>query len=301
MIDEKIQTFIIVAEQKNFTKASNILHLTQPAVSTQIRLLEEELNVTLISRKSNDFLTDEGKVFLEYCYNQVKQYNELKTKLNKKKQHTRLKIGVTRSLENNFISRTLGIYAVIHPEYKISIITDNAVNLLTMLENNQLDFIIVGDKINHTSFNSIKLDSDTLVCVMSNDSTLKNKKYVTLNDIKTMPLIMRHSSSETRKLFDTQLQKQNDNIKNYNVIMSIDSISTIKYLINQNLGISILPYSACIRDANKGKLIIKNIKDINLERETTIIYPKDFNYIENIKDIISEYKKHLNYYYENEF
>lgn len=301
MIDEKIQTFIIVAEQKNFTKASNILHLTQPAVSTQIRLLEEELNVTLISRKSNDFLTDEGKVFLEYCYTQVKQYNELKTKLNKKKQHTRLKIGVTRSLENNFISRTLGIYAVIHPEYKISIITDNAVNLLTMLENNQLDFIIVGDKINHTSFNSIKLDSDTLVCVMSNDSNLKNKKYVTLNDIKTMPLIMRHSSSETRKLFDTQLQKQNDNIKNYNVIMSIDSISTIKYLINQNLGISILPYSACIRDANKGKLIIKNIKDINLERETTIIYPKDFNYIENIKDIISEYKKHLNYYYENEF
>lgn len=295
MIDVRLETLIKVAELKNFTKAAEELNLTQPCVSHHISSLEEELNITIFNRQKNNlFLTNEGEIVLKYA----KRFQNLSTKLNQelidyKSNITKLRIGLTHTSESNIMTEVLAKCVNIMSNLTITINTDTIKNLYDKLENYEIDIAIIEGKNSNSNLNSFMLDTDYLVCAMSNNDPLSKNGVITLNELKKEKLILRLPTSATRILFESTLESINESIDEFNIILEVDNIATIKDLVRKNLGISILPKSACMNEVKKKKMTILPIENLSMIRETNIIYPKNFSHIDILKTITKIYQETL--------
>lgn len=293
MIDVKLKTLLSIIEEKSFSKAALKLSLTQPAVSHQITQLENEYNVEIIRRGKKEIsLTKEGELIANYAKRLLVLENNLLYELkNIDTSQMKIRIGTTHTAENNMFTEAVGYYSLNNPNVSITIITETTANLYKMVENYELDFAYVDGLIDESYLKFITLDTDDLVCVLSINNELTKKKKVTLDDLKKERLILRLNSSTTRKTFDASLQYNNDSIENYNVVMEVDNIATIKDLIRKDFGISVLAKSACMDEVNKNKLAILPIEKLETIRQNYIIYNDHYNHYEIIKDIISIYNQ----------
>ena len=295
MIDVRLETLIKVAELKNFTKAAEELNLTQPCVSHHISSLEEELNITIFNRQKNNLiLTNEGEIVLKYA----KRFQNLSTKLNQelidyKSNITKLRIGLTHTSESNIMTEVLAKCVNTMSNLTITINTDTIKNLYDKLENYEIDIAIIEGKNPNNNLNSFMLDTDYLVCAMSNNDPLSKNGVITLNELKKEKLILRLPTSATRILFESTLESINESIDEFNIILEVDNIATIKDLVRKNLGISILPKSACMNEVKKKKMTILPIENLSMIRETNIIYPKNFSHIDILKTITKIYQETL--------
>lgn len=290
MIDLKIKTLLTVAEEKNFTKAANKLNLTQPAVSHQIKELEDELQEQLFIRKKGDIIpTPIGDIVLNYARKFVAMHNKMLDDI-KHNHKINIKLGITHTAESNKITEIIGSYLINNPGLSVTIITDTTNNLYKMVENYELDLAIVDNKKN-VKLNYLPLDTDYLVCVVNNNSPLAKKKIVTLKELKKENLILRLDSSYTRKLFESTLESINESINSFKIILELDNIETIKDLVRKDMGVSILAKNTCIDEVNRKKLTILPIENLSMVRKNYIIYTDYFNYIDNVKELINHYNK----------
>ena len=292
MIDLKIKTLLTVAEEKNFTKAANKLNLTQPAVSHQIKELEDELQEQLFIRKKSDIIpTPIGDIVLNYARKFVAMHNKMLDDI-KHNHKINIKLGITHTAESNKITEIIGSYLINNPGLSVTIITDTTNNLYKMVENYELDLAIVDNKKN-VKLNYLPLDTDYLVCVVNNNSPLAKKKIVTLKELKKENLILRLDSSYTRKLFESTLESINESINSFKIILELDNIETIKDLVRKDMGVSILAKNTCIDEVNRKKLTILPIENLSMVRKNYIIYTDYFNYIDNVKELINHYNKEM--------
>lgn len=292
MINIKYETLLTVAEEKNFTKAALKLNLTQPAVSHHIKELETELGKELFIRKKGDIVpTPFGDFVINYTKRFIAMYDKM---LNEIKHfddnNINFKIGITHTAESNKITETIASFLTSHHGLSGTIITETTDNLYQMIENYELDLAIVDKKPNN-NINYLELNRDYLVCVVSNESKLAKKQYVSINDLKKEKLILRLPTSTTRMLFDSSLETINESIENFNIILEVDNIATIKDLIRKNMGISILAKSACMDEVNKKKLIILPIENLDMERKNYIIYADYFKHIKIVQELIADIQK----------
>ena len=114
---------------------------------------------------------------------------------------------------------------------------------------------------------------------------------VTLEQLKRERMILRLPTSATRVLFEATLRSINDAIENFNVTLEVDNIATIKDLIRKDLGVSILPKSACMDELRKGKIAALPIEDLSMVRETRLVYHKDFGDNDILEAIVRAYQK----------
>ncbi len=157
------------------------------------------------------------------------------------------------------------------------------------LVNFELDLAIVEGRVNDPSVNSLLLDTDYLVCVVAPEHPLAKKSMVTINDVKREKMILRLPSSGTRNLFLANLESINMSIRDFNVVLEVDNIATIKDLIRRDFGVSILARSACLDELRKGKLAALPIENLSMIRETNILYHKDFNHPDVLEAITRIY------------
>ena len=296
MLDPKLETFITVAELKNFTKAAQALNLTQPAVSNHINQLEKEYNTKLFMRKKKDFtLTNEGKIALTYARRLKALHDKMIQKIaDVQTSSSHIKIGITHTSENNNITEVLAQYANQMHNITITIITDSINTLYDMLENYQLDIAIVDGKKQSGKLNSLMLDTDYLVCVLSSQHPLAKNSSISLNQLKKENMILRLPSSSTRSLFEATLISINESIDSFNVLLEVDNVSTIKQLVMNNFGVSILPQSVCTKDVKKGKIKTLPIENLSMTRQMNIAYNKDFANIDVLNDIVNLYRTSQN-------
>jgi len=293
MVDPKTQSLLAVAKYGNFTRAAETLSLTQPAVSHHIKQLETELGVVIFSRKKGDLkLTKAGELVVKYALRLNAIQDRLKEVLSDRENNIeRLRIGITHTAESNIIAEVLAKYGNDNPDIIITIITDSIKNLYSMLENYEIDFAIVEGFSGNKEINSLLLDTDYLVCAVSNENPLSSNSMVTIEDLKKQRMILRLPMSGTVNLFVSSLESINRSIDEFNVILEVDNIDTIKTLIRKNLGISILPKSTCMDEVRKQKMTILPIENLSMIRETNIIYLKDFSHPEVLQDITKLYNK----------
>ena len=273
MIDSKFETLLAVAEFKNFTRAAEALSLTQPAVSHHISQLEKAYGEQLFVRKKNGLmLTVEGEILVKYAKRIKALDSQMRAELaDAKRDLNKIRVGVTHTSESNLMIEVLARYSNENPNISITVITDTIKKLYTMLENFEIDIAIVDGKNTNFNFNALMLDTDYLVCVMSNNNPLARHSLVTLAELKKERLILRSSSSATRSLFESTLEGIDENIGTFDVTMEVDNIATIKDLIRKELGVSILPKSACMDELRKGKITALPIENLSMIRETNII------------------------------
>lgn len=293
MLDVKLDTILMVSETLNFTRAAERLNLTQPAVSHHINQLEKELGIKIFNRNKGELkLTSDGEIVLMYAKRIKSLYKKMEQSLlDKSYQATKITIGITHTAESNFVTEVLAKYCSLNKGVTITIITESIKNLYSMLMNYEIDLAIVEGTINDTKINSLLLDTDYLVLVVSNNNRLAKKSMVRINELNKEKMILRLPDSGTRNLFIAHLESLNMSIADFNVILEVDNIATIKDLVRRDFGISILARSACLDEIKKGKLTVLPIENLSMVRETSILYHKDFNHTEILQSITKIYNE----------
>lgn len=291
LLDDKLETFITVCEVKNFTKAGEMLGLTQPAVSQHIKKLEEELDTQIFLRKKGEItLSQEGEIALLYAKRMRALQDKMRDKIKSAKANIRkIRIGITHTQESGYMIEALSKMALAYENLNITFITDTIRNLYAMLENFELDVLIIEEKPSNPDFNFMVLDTDMLTCMVSSQNPLAQKQAITLNELKKQHLILRLPTSATRVKFASSLEAIGESIDNFDVVIEVDSIATIKNLVKKDIGVSILSKGACVKELQKKSLVALPIENLSMTRETTIVYHKTFNHVEIIERIAAAY------------
>lgn len=294
MIDPKLVTLLTVNELNSFTKAAQKLSLTQPAASQHVRQLEKELGVTIFVRgEGNLKLTSEGEIVIKYAKRIVSLYQNLQQSLKDERRHARkITVGITHTSESNIMVEVLAKYSSFSEGTRITIISDAINNLYMKLKTYEIDLAILEGRITDPNFNSVMLDTDSLILAVSNKNPLSKKSMVTLNELKKENLILRLPDSGTRNLFISHLESNNVSLDEFNVILEVDNVATIKDLVRRDFGVSILARSACANELKKGKMAGLPIENLSMTREINMVYHKDFEHtdlLQNIMRIYNEY------------
>lgn len=293
LIDDKLETFVAVCDTKSFTKAAEILSLTQPAVSQHIKRLEEELNTTLFLRKKGELLlSDEGEIVLTYAKRMIALCDKMRDKVkNAKSRVNRIRIGITHTQESGLLMDVLSKIALGNDSLQITFITDNIKNLYDMLENFEIDMAVIEGKPTNPSFNFVVINTDSLMCIVSSQNALAKKSTVTLAELKKEHLILRLPTSSTRERFASALDGIGESIDNFDVTIEVDSIATIRNLVKKDFGVSVLARSSCAHELSKGTLVALPIENLSMIRETTIVYHKTFTHTEIVDRIARNYNE----------
>lgn len=298
MIDPKVNTLIQVYESKSFSKAAQKMGLTQPAVSQHIKALEDEYHATIFVRRNGEFIvTKEGKMIVQTARKMIGLDNLLMQELKDRTgavEH--LSIGVTHTMESNPIAEALAKFCSENDGITIKILTDNIKNLYKMLKSYELDMIFVEGRSQEEEMNYFMLDTDYLVLAVSPNHPFANRDFVTLNELRKERLILRLPGSGTQNLFVAHLESNNMSIKEFNVILELDNVATIKDLIRRDFGVSILPKSVCLDELKKGKIMVLPVENLSMVREMNIVYRKDSNYGDILRGIVKSYNETLKHY-----
>ena len=293
MLDIRLDTLLAVAEERSFTKAATRLSLTQPAVSHHIRTLEKEIGAPLFLRGKSDVRpTVQGEIAVAYARRMKALHERMLAEIGDSGKHiTKLHIGITHTAESNRITEILGKFSSGREGLSITVITDTIKNLYTMLENYELDLAITDGKPRNPALYSLMLDTDYLVCVVAPTHPFARQSMVTLRELSRVPMILRLPSSATRTLFESSLESIGESIDNFNVMLEVDNIATIKDLVRKELGVSILAKSTCMDELRKGKIAVLPIENLSMVRETNIVYRRSFEHPELLHGIVNMYNE----------
>ena len=299
IFDEKLQTFITLSETKSFTKTGELTGLTQPAVTSQIKRLEEELDCALFLRKKGEMtLSDEGEVALLYAKRLRAVSEKMRDRIRTAKSEIKkFRIGITHTQENGFMIDAMSRLIKENDKLNITLIADDIKNLYNMLENFELDMAVLEGKPANKSFNFTVIDTDMLTLIASKDSVLAKKSTVSLPELKKQNLILRLPNSATREKFASSLEAIGESLDEFNVVIEVDSVSTIKNLVRKNAGVTVMSKSACLKELNKGSLVSLPIENLSMIRETAIVYDKSFSHPEIVDEIAKSYLEAKNGFY----
>ena len=293
MTDPKILSLLEVYETGNFTRAAERLSLSQPAVSQHIRQLEEDLNVRIFERAHNALhVTREGEIVIKFARRMQALDHNLREELtSERKQITSLTVGIMHTAESNAIAEALARYVNLREKVSIKVITGSMDSLYAALRNYELDMAVVEGRMPDPRLRCVMLDTDCLVLAVSPTHQLARHTMVTIEELMQEKLILRLPNSSTRNLFISSLESHNLHLSDFNVVLEIDNIATIKDLIRRNFGVSVLARSACMDELSKKKMAVLPIENLSMMREINLVYPEDFDHPDLIQDIVRSYNE----------
>lgn len=288
MIDEKLNTLIVLANEKNYTRTAEICNITQPAVSQHIKALEKYYGITIFKRVGRDLIiTNEGKVLIK----NVKRLLALNHSINKELSYSlttnkKLDIGITLTAGGYFIPEILNLFKENFPNLRFNFHTDIASNIFERLKIYELDFAIIDGTPTDSNFEHELLIQDELIFIAPKNHPLTKIDNVTFDMLKKEKFILRHEKAHTRMAFENYLFNHLDSISNFNVILEIDNTALIKQLIIEGHGLSIMSRAICEPNLKQGVIKEVKVKDFKLERGIYLIYPKEMKEDPIINDIL---------------
>lgn len=260
MIDQKLITFLKLCELMNYRKTAQALHLTQPAVSNQIRQLKQEYQCKLfLYDKKRLHKTTEADMLKHYVENLVYQESQFKQDLCSHKNKRILHIGATKTIGEYVINKQVTRCAL-NNDNRISVTIDNTKSLLSYIDKGLLDFALVEGFFDHKKYKSIPYEEVPFIGVCHKDHPFANK-VISLNDIFKEHLLIREEGSGTRDILERVLIDHNHTINEFDRITSINHFSLLIDVLKNINGIT-FAYKPLIE--NDKELSCFSIKDLHI-------------------------------------
>ena len=256
---ELYKVFYAVAKHKHMTKASEELHISQPAVSQSIKKLEDQLGGTLFLRSNKGMeLTEEGKMFYEYVKGALELINNAENEFTSFKDLSKgeVKIGCSTTLTKLVLINALKDFHLDYPNININITNDLTSNLIKDLKLGKLDFVIFNESnIKETNLNLEKIKE--LKQGFIYNPRLYDDNINNFEDLNNVPLILQKEESNSRKLLD-YIAMQN----NVKLIPKMEVVSQELITEFTNIGLGI---GFTIIDL--AKINFKNLKELNINKK----------------------------------
>lgn len=263
MLDHRILTFLKLCETMNYRITAEKLNMTQPAVTQHIHYLEEEYNCKLFiyNRKK---LEKTKQAYLLEEYARSAYYNELYLKkIINSENRIKINIGATKTIGEFIIGEKIK-KLVNSKKFEISLIIDNTENLISLLENHKLDFILVEGIFNKDKFDYKLYKKEEFVGICSPKHRF-NEKIIKFEDLFKEDIIIREEGSGTRAIFEQFLSANSFSLEFFKKKITINNFNLIKELVASDCGVSFVYKSVTSKDKNIGKFYFKNkiIREFN--------------------------------------
>ncbi len=284
----KLHIFKVVANHLSFTKASEQLFLSQPAVSKTIRNLEETYKITLFLRKRNSIeLTSEGKAFLIYVNKILEIYAAMEHQfLHQNKTFPNIiNFGVSTTVANYIIPKVIAKFRTQFPKIKFEITSGNSDDVEDLILNQKLNFGIIEGKNTNRKLQFKEFIKDEIVLVTNVKNNAFKKDVISLKELQEIPIILREMGSGTKEIIFEYLNKHQ--IKKLNTVVTLNSTEAIKnYLFNSN-NYAFMSIHAISEELINNKLKIIDVKDLTIER--WFYFVSRTGYQSNLMDYFEKY------------
>lgn len=279
-----LETFVAVVENKSFTKASEMLYVSQPTVSNHISNLEKELDTVLFIRtKRNVTLTKSGDILYEHARNIILAYKTMSSELRSYNQNTEGHLNIyASSVPRKFLlPKLLKEFSVKYPDVSYSLVNDDSQTVLDGLMVGETDFGFVGIKVDTPKLSYHQLMADELVLVASEELSIRHDKDMTisLNDLVKYPIIIREEGSGTRSILEKELNRLKMEVSDLNLFAVIEDPSTILKMVECGLGCSVISKYEAESSSKNNKIKQYKLEGLDLKRYFYFVYNNDMQYV----------------------
>jgi DNA-binding transcriptional LysR family regulator len=276
MFDFRLQVFQSVAHNLSFTKASNELFISQPAISKHIKELESEYEVKFFDRVGNKiYLTQAGVILLSYTEHIMLLHDEVKFELSQLKGNLEgnLRLGASTTIAQYVIPPVLAKFHERYPEIKLSLINGNTEYIEHRLLKNGMDIGIVEGKPTNPDIQYFPFLNDELL-VFTSAQNNSIPKTVSNEEFMKLPFVLRERGSGTLEIIEKSLQHYKINPKNLNVLMFLGSTEAIKSFIKTGNGVGIVSRYALEQELPNDLFRLITTPNLKFHRQFYFISPK---------------------------
>lgn len=270
----QLEVFEVVARLLSYTKASKELHLSQPAVSMQIKQLEENVGLALfekIGRKT--YLTEAGQEMYHYCRTIAQQLDEADEVLEQLKglKTGRLEITVATTA-NAFATRMLSMFNKQHEGSTVSLDVTNRERLLRQLADNEKDIAIMGRPPEDAELVTEAFADNPLVVIAAPDHPLVEMQPIPLYMLQDQTFVVREKGSGTRTAMQRFFEEHNLSIT---TSMEMNENEAIKQAVQAGMGLGVVSIHTIELELETKRLVILDVEDFPIMRHWYLVHRKE--------------------------
>ncbi|MBT2714949.1 selenium metabolism-associated LysR family transcriptional regulator [Bacillus sp. ISL-57] len=273
---DPLKVFVTVIEQKNFSRAGDILNLSQPGVSLHIRNLENELGTKLIYRSPKQVqITEPGKILYRHAKQMLNHYETAKREINEFNNVVSgtMKIGASFTIGEYYLPKVLAEFTTKYPMVDIQIIISNSNDVTQGIRSNKLDIGLIEGETDYKGIDVRPFMNDEMIVVVPPDHPLSQMDLIEGNMLQNQIWVLREQGSGTRTYSDKLLSSLELNIKKTFIFTSIQGV---KEAVMAGLGIALLSRLTVQKELKSNELKTFHLKNEPLIRPFSIVKKLDF-------------------------
>lgn len=277
MADRRLQVFHTVAKQLSFTKAAELLFMTQPAVTFQVKQLEEHFNTRLFERAHGRItLTPAGELVLDYAERIIGLSHEMETRVSELtgKISGPLLIGASTTIAEYMLPRLLGEFKRLHPDTQARLTVANSETIEHKVAEHTLDLGLIEAPSHNPNLVTKVCCEDNLVLICAPNSPLAKRTTVTPREVASEPYITRETGSGTRECIDDFFKANDVSLDEVNLSMELGSREAIKGAVAAGLGVAVVSTTTVAKEVRLGELVTVPLNP-PLRRQLSLVYPPE--------------------------
>lgn len=276
----RLKVFRTVAEVMSFRKAAEVLHLSQPAVSQQIRALEEEARVRLFDRAGGDghgsqiALTEAGRVLLVYANRAAATMAEAERALAALNHEVtgELRLGASTTVAQYLLPRILGAFLKQYPHVRMSVMSGNTEEIAEAVAEEKVALGIIEGPPMRRDVKTEPMAPDELVLIVSPAHPWAQRKgAISVQDLTTVPLLLRERGSGSRRVVERALKDAGLPLKSLKVAMELDSTEAIISGVEAELGVGFVSRWAVGKVLRLGSVKVVKVAGLRIVREFSFV------------------------------
>ena len=270
---QQLKLFEAVSRHASYTRAAEEMHLTQPAVSIQVKRLEEQVGLPLFEHVGKKiFPTVAGKTMYLASCDILARVAELKNSVETLKGEVKgpLQLAVVTT-SKYFMPHLLGMFLTKYPDVEPKLVFTNRAKVMQRLHNNEDDFVVMGQIPEDDHLETYPFLENILVVAAHPDHPLANKKQISLDDIVGERFLMREQGSGTRLVFDRLLEEKSLKLEPY---MELGSSEAIKQGVMAGLGLAMLSLHSLRLELAAKKLVVLDVEGFPVKRRWFAVHLK---------------------------
>lgn len=266
---DHLKSFCLVAELHSFSLAAESIGVSQPALSQQVKALEEEYQTELVHRKGNRIsLTEDGRQVYDYALKIIALYDRSIEEVlpHKKKLNGALLIGASSGPGEFPVPVLMGIYKRQHPEVNISLKVGDTNEIIEMVLNQSLEMGFVGNQRRDSHLIFQPFFDDEMVLVISPNHPFAKKKRISLEEFLTIPLILQQQGAGVRETFLDALKAQGVNLSDLNIFLELGLQDSVKSAVKAGFGGTVISKLGGVGELESGRLVAVSVEDLDFSR-----------------------------------
>lgn len=275
--DFRLRVFFEAARNESFTKAGELLSLTQPAVSFHIKSLADDVGARLFRREKNHIvLTEVGEILYRYAADILALYDRAEADLARLVEHVggNLLIGAANVVAKYVLARPLGAFKRLNPQVTIVVTAGNSEVVAGELVKGALDVAIVSEPLELKGFTVEPWLRDELLVIVAPDHRWAARSSVALRELVGEPFIMREEGSGTRRMLEWYLQQHGLDPGRITVALTLGSTEAVKAGVESGAGVSVVSRLSVAAELQAGSLRALAIGDVEMARTFSLAYPR---------------------------